>query len=379
MLHQQHTAVPVDEDDAVGDQSGVYGQLARRQSLREASSAALDNNNDGDAHYEPQQLYHDHRHHHHDVSSDLHHYYYYLPWCFRFPDDDNEDAPLVEASGLAVDVYARATLGMSSIFLGPALLELAAAAAGCPVVAQEEEEEECTNTIYGFRPSSLLTNLAAVSGILGCIALPLFGSIVDHTVYRRHVGGYTAVGLTIVKGIEVTVGPRTWLFVASLQVVSSLLFYIHITASYAYISELSSDSAKQASYNTSFFIIMYVSTLVFMMEVMGLSTILGTGDVGTARVSQTVTVLTCAPCFYFAWTYLFRDRPALSQVPEGMSLLTAGFRKLLRTLRQIRAQHRALIYLMLAIAFSEAAGGALIAVSTTYMKNVLNMNANEST
>jgi hypothetical protein len=112
--------------------------------------------------------------------------------------------------GLALDVYARATIGMSSIFLGPALLSLANAAAGCSNSDDRDATNsdtdgtttECTATVYGFRPSSLLTNIAAVSGVLGCIALPYFGSIIDRTPYRRHVGYGTAIGLTLLKAVE---------------------------------------------------------------------------------------------------------------------------------------------------------------------------------
>jgi hypothetical protein len=102
-------------------------------------------------------------------------------------------------------------------------------------------------------------------------------------------------------------------------------------------------------------------------------------DVGTARVSQTMTVLTCAPCFAFAWTMLFRDRPPASRIPPGMTVVSAGYRQLYRTARKLQSHCPALTMLLCAISLSEAASGALIAVSTTYMKNVLRMNAKEST
>jgi hypothetical protein len=302
----------------------------------------------------------------------------------------------LEAYGLAVDVYGRATIGMSSIFLGPALLQLAAIAAGCPSSATSNNDddddiyEECTNTIYGFRPSSLLTNLAALSGVLGCIALPLIGSMVDHTPYRKQLGVWTAAALVVTKGLEFMISSQTWEVVAALQIVSALLFYSHITSSYAYISELSPIPTVQASYNSTFFMILYASTLIFMIEVMVVSSIWSStissyfgmaqlDDVGTARVSQTMTVLTCAPCFALAWTKLFRNRPPASRIPPGMTVVSAGYRQLYRTARKLQSHYPALTMLLCAISLSEAASGALIAVSTTYMKNVLRMNAKEST
>jgi len=141
-------------------------------------------------------------------------------------------------------------------------------------------------------------------------------------VYRHQVGAWTAAGLKTVKAVEIAVGRTTWL-VAGLQVISAILFNVHITASYAYISELSSDPTRQAVYNTHFNTIMYVSTLLFMMEVLGVSTLLGTVNVGTARISQILTVVT--------------------------TLWTAGFCQLYST---IHASHRERQYLMLAIGLS---------------------------
>jgi hypothetical protein len=67
----------------------------------------------------------------------------YLPRPLRY-----ENFEPIEASGLAVDAYARGTVIMSSMFLGPALLKLASEAAGC------KSQLECEDAkVYGFRPS----------------------------------------------------------------------------------------------------------------------------------------------------------------------------------------------------------------------------------
>jgi MFS-type transporter involved in bile tolerance (Atg22 family) len=293
----------------------------------------------------------------------------------------------VEANGLALDMYARATVAMCSLFLGPALLDLANDAAGCTEENPEYSSSSssmCDNTIYGFRPSSLLTNLATISGLLSSFALPLFGSIVDHTPYRRHVGAYTAAGLVLVKTIEgVILGPSTWFVVTGLQIASALLYQLHITASYAYLSELSTDSHVQAEYNTTFSIILYISTLLFMIQVMGIS--MGWNvqedDVSVARIALLISAGTCTLLLAPAWTCFFRDRPAKkctnSTSSSSVSLCTAGFHQVLITSQQIRNQYPAIRSLLGAIACSEAASGALISVSTTYMKHNLGMNANE--
>ena len=285
------------------------------------------------------------------------------------------DAP-IEATGAAVDIFARATIGMSAMFLGPALLELASLAAGCP--DSETSDEDCDLTIHGFHPSSLLTMIAVVSSIIVSVTLPVFGSIVDHTRFRRHVGAYTAAGLTIIKAIEISIGPKTWVLIAGLQVLVAFLFQFHLTATYAYVSELSTDSTLQSKYNSSFYVIMYTATLMFLLSVTGISFYLKTDEIGTARISQSLTTTVCVTVFLVAWSFLFRDRPASSKIPEGMNIVTCGFHKVSTTLRIISAENKALKWLMLAVAFSEAGSAALITVSTTYMKSFLKMSSSES-
>lgn len=104
---------------------------------------------------------------------------------------------------------------------------------------------------------------------------------------------------------------------------------------------------------------------------------LHTDDVGTARISQVITFLTSVVFFGYAWRHLFQNRPALSRLPEGSTLLGAGFTKIQSTSKMIRDELPALKWLMYAIMSSESATAALITIATTYMSDFLEMSANE--
>lgn len=304
-----------------------------------------------------------------------------VPRLFRY--DNAHHQP--EATGLALDIFARATILMSSIFLGPALLELATDALehACrdtyPPETEQEQLDACVEDgrIFGFYPSSLLSNIAIVSGLLSSVAMPLFGAIVDHTSNRWNVGAWSAIGLVFVKGMETIVSSTTWFFVASLQVLSAILFNMHITTTLAYTSELSTDHVQQTGYNTYFVIVMYVATLLFLVFVTVMSFAFSLGDVGTARVSQITTTATSSIFFSVAWKYFFRERPALSTIPSGQSLASVGFRKNYDTFRRIARELPRLKYLTIAIMFGESATSTLITIATTFMKTFLEMNANE--
>jgi MFS-type transporter involved in bile tolerance (Atg22 family) len=261
---------------------------------------------------------------------------------------------------------------MSSLFIGPALLQLSNEAAGCT-----GGDDDCPNKIYGFKPSSLLSNIAILSGLAASITLPLFGAIVDKTPYRKQVGIISAVMLTVLKGVEVSVSIKTWFFVSLLQVLSGALYYIHTCVVFAYTSELTRDPDQQTKYNSYMFVVLYVSTLLFLGEVLGLAVLFNTNDVGTARISQVITTVTATITFGVAWRYFFRDRPALSEVPPGQSLFSCGFRKIGQTMTRIHNELPALQWLMLSISCSESATATLVTIATTFMSHFLLMDATE--
>ncbi len=64
---------------------------------------------------------------------------------------------------------------MSNVFLAAAIIYLARSEIGC------EEVESTCGTVYGFKPSSLITLVATASGIMSAFLLPYIGAIVDYT------------------------------------------------------------------------------------------------------------------------------------------------------------------------------------------------------
>jgi MFS transporter, UMF1 family len=292
----------------------------------------------------------------------------FVPKCLRF---EQRGEPL-EATGLAVDYYARGPILMASMVLGPALLELASQEAGC----NPDGVTGCAK-VYGFRPSSLLSNLAIVTGLVISILMPFFGAIVDHTPYRRQIAATSAAILTLIKAAEVMVGPKTWFIVTILQVFSACMYNAHATATSAYTSELSANTSKQARFNSYFNVVLYASMLFFLAQVMTVSSLFHVNDVGMARISQCITGITSACCFYYAWKNLFHNRPALSQVPAGGSIWTCGFKKVFCSAKRIHERHKVLRSIILSLVFAEAGLSAITTVATTYLSKVLGMKSSE--
>ena len=168
-----------------------------------------------------------------------------MPSCIRcFPTLCGFKTGPIEATGLVLINFGKGAVTMSTIFLGPALLSLAndAAKAHCKSYDNTENvDSQCDENgqrVYGMKPSSLLTVIGVISGLLSTIFLPLFGSIVDHTSYRKEIGQYSIAIVTIVKGIEIFVGHSTWFIFSVLQVVNFILYNSHSCSIYAYTAEV---------------------------------------------------------------------------------------------------------------------------------------------
>ena len=86
-----------------------------------------------------------------------------------------------EALGWTLDAAARGSILMgTAVFVSSELLRLAKIAAGCDVASQDDEEyEPCDNRVLGMKPTSLLTNIMAVVGLISAFLMPLIGMILS--------------------------------------------------------------------------------------------------------------------------------------------------------------------------------------------------------
>jgi hypothetical protein len=146
--------------------------------------------------------------------------------ALRTSPDDREDD---EVLGWTLDATARgvAVIG-TAVFVSSDLLRLAKEAAGC-----YDYEEECQERVYGMRPSSILANIVMVVGLLSAILMPLIGSIIDHTKYRRAVGSFSAAFMSIMILVQMLIMEDFWFGAAVLQIFVAFSYTVHLCATYA--------------------------------------------------------------------------------------------------------------------------------------------------
>jgi MFS-type transporter involved in bile tolerance (Atg22 family) len=145
------------------------------------------------------------------------------------PDDREDD----EVLGWTLDATARGVSVMgTAVFVSSDLLRLAKEAAGC-YQYEDNTQEECQERVYGMRPSSVLADIVMVVGLLSAILMPLIGSIIDHTKYRRAVGSFSAAFMCIMILAQMLIMEDFWFGAAILQIFVAFSYTVHLCATYA--------------------------------------------------------------------------------------------------------------------------------------------------
>lgn len=283
-----------------------------------------------------------------------------------------------EVLGWTLDSIARGVAVMgTAVFVSSDLLRLAKKAAGCE--AADDEGEECNNKVYGMRPSSILANIMMVVGLLSAVVMPFIGSIIDHTKYRRTVGRLSAAFMSFTILLQELVMEKHWFFAAILQVVVSFSYSVHLVAVYAYLPELTSNHDKLTKYTTQFAAAQYMGSVIFLIFMVGVLTAMSRYiAIRSSLLSQTLVFVICLSLFGYAWTKLFRSRPASQKVPPGETVLSAGFSKIQKTSRTIFLHHSAIKWLLVSVAFTQAATTTFSTITITYLTEQLRFDSREN-
>mmetsp|Transcript_46906 Transcript_46906/g.142093 ORF Transcript_46906/g.142093 Transcript_46906/m.142093 type:complete len:460 (+) Transcript_46906:162-1541(+) len=267
---------------------------------------------------------------------------------------------------------------MSNIFLSTALISIASISAGC---TDMEAGETCQESVYGFKPSSLITNIALVSGLISAFCLPVIGAIVDYTPYRRLVGIFSAVFITVVQGVQIWLTDSTWFPMAILQAINGFMYMVQVLAVYAYLPDLGRlvGPRKMAWYSALYTMCQFGAQATYLLLNVALSLALGWGgqDVRNAQLSQGICVAWLLLSFIPGWRKLPRVN-ALRSRPANKGLVRIGFSQVWHTILGINRHYGSgLRWYFLAVVFAESGANAFTVVSVTFMMEVLGMNGTE--
>jgi MFS-type transporter involved in bile tolerance (Atg22 family) len=160
-----------------------------------------------------------------------------------------------EALAWAMDSIGRAIQFVGAgAFFATALLRIAKEAAGCATEPPPGETliPECDETIYGIKPSSLLTTYTMIVGVTSATMLPLMGAVIDYTPYRLRVGQVTSFIFCCLIFPQIFLTEDNFFAMAIIQVIVSVVGWAQTAITYAYLPELTDDELLLNDYTKSF-------------------------------------------------------------------------------------------------------------------------------
>ena len=293
----------------------------------------------------------------------------YLKWIeypFRIQNITTE-CYIEEATAQAMDVAARGPINQTGSFVGSAMLSLAAMQAGGP-----------TNEIYGIQASSYLTVASLIVGLCSAVTLPFIGALVDHTDHRKVMGIVSAFFVVISVGVQISISAKTWFLAFIFEIVGGYFLVMHQVCCLAYLPDLTHDITAMGHYTSRLMISQYTSQGIYTSIVIIAGFVGKLPSVQTAKLAAALSFAVGTILFGYAWTFLYRKRRKLREVPPGSNLITTGFKQLLVTTKVVFSTYRALKWFMLSLLFSpEAGSGALLSIAVTFLTFFVQMEVKE--
>ncbi|GAX17521.1 hypothetical protein FisN_18Lh166 [Fistulifera solaris] len=273
----------------------------------------------------------------------------------------------------------RGALVMSNIFLSTSLILLASEEAGCLNEERDEVVDDCDKKVYGFKPISLISNIAIMTGVLSALFMPLAGAMIDYTSFRRQVGICVAVLMILIQAVQIYTVSSTWFPMAMLQALAGFLYQVQVLAVYAYLPEIATTVGQQimTQQTALFTMTQFGAQCLFLIVVIAISIASGLDDVNTAQVSQGIDVVWTGSFFYWGWR-LLPNVPPRHVLPEGRLLLTEGFSRVYHTAKEIQQHYkRGLRCYFAALIFAESAVNAFTTVAVVFLDEQIGLSGTE--
>ena len=267
-------------------------------------------------------------------------------------------------------VYASAAQGVitfGGVVFSIPMLKLAEFSAGCdPAI-----EGVCSNRVYGFKPSSLLTLMSAISGFLVAAVLPTIGGVIDSTPYRRGIAIATGVWLVVLHFVLVILSETTWFPCAILLTLSTLFYFIHMATLYAYIPELTDDTEKLTIFN-SIYLVVRGFTMFPFYGLIGLCAFLILGkskidlqfEVNVARIG---TVVQSFILIFLYFKVFYKGLPPRPPTKNAAKTTREALVELKNTTKEIYTLYPAFFWFLMALIPFQNTVSALASISVTFV------------
>ena len=261
-----------------------------------------------------------------------------------------------------------------SLYLTSALINLAKESVDCPT-GDDDNIPDCDKLLWGlFNPNSVFVVLSLASSILTAIAMPVVGSIIDHSIYRKDIGICCMISMLLIVLLEIQISSHTFVAVVVFQTLLGMISLVNAVVYSSYLPELTSRQLLLVRHRTYGSILLYgfeISSIIVMIILT--VTFIGNDSILAARAGAIIAFLLMAPCTYLCYVRLLRCREASQKVPPGLSIYSAGGYKLLRTLKGIASTNPYLLRYIIAIMLIDGTYSVFSIVAVSYLVVQLKM------
>jgi MFS-type transporter involved in bile tolerance (Atg22 family) len=208
--------------------------------------------------------------------------------------------------------------------------------------------------------------------------MPFVGALVDHTDHRKVMGAVSAAICVISVGVQIMLSIDTWFAVFIFEIIGGYFLIMHQVCTMAYLPDLTHDLTEMGHYTARFMMNQYFVQGIFTSIIIAVSFGMPLNNLQTAKLAACLATIIGVIFFGYAWTFMFRKRPKLREIPPGENLYTTGFKQLMVTARHVFKNYRALKWFMIALLFSpEAGAGVVLAIAVTFLTFFVRMSVKE--
>ena len=223
-----------------------------------------------------------------------------------------------EELGFALLTAGRTVCFLSLLFLSGAITMLASKEVGCWQDGSVVQGAECKGRVFFglLQPTSMLTAMATVGGLVNALLMPVVGAAVDFTPFRWHVRAGSSVVLVLTNCAQASVSAETWMAVSVLQCTLGAASYMtNAVCTLAYMPELKTNIRESIGrVNAVTRIWELVAVVALLIIITMVSTRLSLGVVHTAVLAQAL-LATCGGALMALGCMHMQHRPGIN--PEA--------------------------------------------------------------
>mmetsp|Transcript_39638 Transcript_39638/g.95784 ORF Transcript_39638/g.95784 Transcript_39638/m.95784 type:complete len:529 (-) Transcript_39638:209-1795(-) len=281
-----------------------------------------------------------------------------------------------KAQGYAFAGVGNGSIAISNVFLSTAFIYLASKEVGC--LDETGRITPCNIRVHGFFPTTMVTNIAVIAGLLAAFSLPVIGAIIDYTNHRRLVGRIVAFMIWTIQTIQIFTNEVTWFPMIILQAIVVALFEIHYSLMVSYLPDIARyevDHTTMTRFNRIFFTLQYCGQVTWLTVCLVVTKAFKFNSIKSAHLGQSLSSFVLLICYTNAWRKL-PEMPGRHKLPEGKSLLLQGFKQNVNTVKLLwKNPNRTLKWFFLTVMISESGGTSLLPVVVSFYSRVLRYNS----